>query len=60
VNELAVPTSAPGGVPARLSTAASGGGGGICRNDIVENYNQPPAMSQRVRDETHHITPVAY
>lgn len=37
VNELAVPPSGPGGVPARLSTAASGGGGGIWRNDIVEN-----------------------
>jgi len=36
INDPAVPTS-PGGVPARLSTAASGGGGGIWRNDIVEN-----------------------
>lgn len=37
--ELAVPVSTtPGGVPARLSTAASGGGGGIWRNEIVENY----------------------
>jgi hypothetical protein len=36
IKDPAVPTS-PGGVPARLSTAASGGGGGIWRNDIVEN-----------------------
>lgn len=37
VSELTVPASGPGGVPARLSTAASGGGGGICRKEMVEN-----------------------